>query len=81
MNKRFHRVEQVEQRVRMLLGIVAAHEALLLEFYSAHNVDDLLVQHPDTPEQETDKKGWVQQMLATQFAKVAKVAIPLSNAA
>ena len=32
MDKRFRRVEQVEQRVQMLLGIFASHGVLPLEF-------------------------------------------------
>ena len=43
----FRRVEQVEHRVQMLLGIFGAHGVLPLEFKPVHSVGDLLVQHLD----------------------------------
>jgi hypothetical protein len=76
MDERFRRVEQVEQRIQMLLGIFAAHGVLPLAFKPAHNVADLLLQHIDQLEQEAVDKGGVQQLLADHFAKVYKVALP-----
>jgi hypothetical protein len=43
----YHRAEQVEQRVQMLLGIFASHRVLPLEFKPAYSVGDLLLQHLD----------------------------------
>ncbi len=81
MDERFRHLEQVEQRVQMLLGIFAAHGVLPLEFKPAHSVGDLLLQHLDALEQEAEEKGGVQQLLADHFAKVYKVAMPLARAA
>jgi hypothetical protein len=78
MDEGFQRVEQIEQRVRMLLGIFAAHGALQLEVKPVYSVGDLLGQHLDRLEQEADKKGGVQQLLADHFAKVYKVSLPLA---
>jgi hypothetical protein len=77
MDERFRRVEQVEQRVQMLLGIFASHGVLPLEFKPAYSVGDLLLQHLDALEQEADEKGGVQQVLADHFAKIYKVSKPL----
>jgi hypothetical protein len=44
MDERFRRLEQVEQRIQMLLGIFASHGVLSLEFKPAHSVGDLLLQ-------------------------------------
>jgi hypothetical protein len=41
MDERFRRVEQVERRVQMLLGIFASHGLLPLEFKPAYSVGDL----------------------------------------
>jgi hypothetical protein len=76
MGERFRRVEQVEQRVQMLLGIFAAQGVLPLAFKPAHNVTDLLLQHIDQLEQEALDQGGIQQLLAQHFAKVYKVAMP-----
>jgi hypothetical protein len=76
MDERFRRVEQVEQRVQMLLGIFAAHGVLPLEFKPVYSVGDLLLQHLDALEQEAEEKGGVQQVLADHFAKVYKVILP-----
>jgi hypothetical protein len=81
MDERFRRVEQVEQRVQMLLGIFASHDVLPLEFKPAYSVGDLLLQHLDALEQEAEEKGGVQQVLADHFAKVYKVSMPLAPAA
>jgi len=78
MKERFRRVEQIEQRVWMLLGIFASHGVLPLEFKPAHSVGDLLVQHLDALEQEAEEKGGVQQVLADHFAKVYNVSMPLA---
>jgi hypothetical protein len=58
MDERFRRVEQVEQRVQMLLGIFALHGVLPLEFKPAYAMDDPLVQHLATLEQEAEEKRW-----------------------
>jgi hypothetical protein len=76
MDEGFRRVEHIEHRVQMLLGIFGAYGVLPLEFKPAHSVGDLLVQHLDDLEQEAGKKGGVQQVLADHFAKVYKVAMP-----
>jgi hypothetical protein len=73
MDVRFRRLEQVEQRVQMLLGIFASHSVLPLEFKPAYSVGDLILQHLDALEQEAEEKGGVQQMLANHFAKVYKI--------
>ena len=78
MDERFRRVEQIEQRVQMLLGVFASHGVLPLEFKPAYSVGDLLLQHLETLEQEAEEKGGVQQMLADHFAKVYKVSLPLA---
>jgi hypothetical protein len=78
MDERFRRVEQVEQRVQMLLGVFASHGVLPLEFKPAYSVGDLLLQHLDTLEKEAEEKGGVQQVLADHFAKVYKVGMPLA---
>ena len=78
MDERFRRVEQIEQRVQMLLGIFASHGVLPLEFKPAYSVGDLLLQHLEALEQEAEKKGGVRQVLAEHFAKVYKVTIPLA---
>jgi hypothetical protein len=78
MDERFRRVEQIEQRVQMLLGIFASHGVLPLEFKPAYSVGDLLLQHLDALEQDAEEKGGVQQMLADDFAKVYKVSMPLA---
>jgi hypothetical protein len=73
MDERFSRVERVEQRVQMLLGIFASHGVLPLDFKPAYSVGDLLLQHLDALEQEAEEKGGTQQLLADHFAKVYKV--------
>jgi hypothetical protein len=77
MDERFRRVEQVEQRVQMLLGIFASHGVLPLEFRHAHSVADLLVQRLDQLKQEALDTGGIQQLLAEHFAKVYKVGMPI----
>ncbi|HEX9068502.1 MAG TPA: hypothetical protein VF807_07005 [Ktedonobacterales bacterium] len=81
MDERFRRVQEVEGRIQMLLGIFAAHGVIPLEFKPTHNVTDLLVQHLDAIEQEAQEQGGIQQLLAQHFAKVYKVAMPLGSAA
>jgi hypothetical protein len=78
MDERFRRVEQIEQRVQMLLGVFASHGVLPLEFKPAFSVGDLLLQHLEALEQEAEEKGGVQQVLADHFAKVYKVCLPLA---
>jgi len=79
MDERFRRVQQVEARLQMLLGIFAAQGVLPLEFKPAHTVADLLVQHLDALEQDASEKGGMQQVLAAHFAKVYKVALSLAT--
>jgi hypothetical protein len=81
MDERFRRVEQMEQRVQMLLGIFASHGVLPLEFKPAHSIGDLLLQHLDALEKEAEEKGGVQQLLADHFAKVFNVNMPVGRAA
>jgi hypothetical protein len=81
MDERFRRVEQMEQRVQMLLGIFASHGVLPLEFKPAYSMGDLLVQHLDALEKEAEEKGGVQQVLADHFAKIYKISLPLTLAA
>jgi hypothetical protein len=78
MDERYRRVEQVEQRVQMLLGIFASHGVLPLEFKPAYSVGDLLLQHLDALEQEAEEKGGVQQLLAEHFARIYKLSLPLA---
>jgi hypothetical protein len=73
MGARWGRVERLEHRVQMLLGIFAAKAVLPLEFKPAHSVGDLLVQHLDEVEKEAEHKGGVQQVMADHFARVYKV--------
>jgi hypothetical protein len=75
MDEGFRRVEQIEHRVQMLLGIFGAYGVLPLEFKPAHTVGDLVVQHLDALEQEAAKKGGIQHVLADHFANVYKVAL------
>jgi len=70
MGERFSRVEQLEQRVQMLLGVFSAKGVLPLEFKPTHSVGDLLTQHLDELDQEAERKGGVLQTLADHFAKV-----------
>jgi hypothetical protein len=81
MDERFRRVEQVEQRVQMLLGVFASHGVLPLEFKPAYSVGDLLLQHLDALEQEAEEKGGIQQVLADHFAKVFRVGLSQKVAA
>jgi hypothetical protein len=78
MDERFRRVEQVKQRVKMLLGIFASHGVLPLEFKPAYSVGDLILQHLDALEQEAKEKGGIQRILAEHFAKAYKVSMPLA---
>jgi hypothetical protein len=78
MDERFRRIERMEQRVQMLLGVFASHGVLPLEFKPAYSVGDLLLQHLEALEQEAEVKGGVQQLLADHFAKVYKVSLPLA---
>jgi hypothetical protein len=78
MDKRFRRVEQIEQRAQLPLGVFASHGVLPLEFKPAYSVGDLLLQHLDALEQEAEAKGGVQQVLVDHFAKVYKVSISMA---
>jgi hypothetical protein len=79
MGARWERVEAVEHRVQMLLGIFAARGVLPLEFKPAHSVGDLLVQHLDDLEHVAQDKGGVGQVVADHFARVYKVRLPLGH--
>ncbi len=76
MGARWERVEAVEHRVQMLLGIFAAKGVLPLDFKPAHSVGDLLVQHLDDLEHEAEEKGGIGQVVADHFAHVYKVRLP-----
>ncbi len=76
MGERWERVEALEHRVQMLLGIFAAKGVLPLEFKPAYSVGDLLTQHLEELEVEAERKGGVQEVLGTHFAKVYKVPLP-----
>lgn len=76
MGERFARVEQLEHRVQMLLGVFASKGVLPLEFKPASSVGDLLTQHLDDLESEAERKGGVMQALDAHFARVFKVARP-----
>jgi hypothetical protein len=76
MGARWQRLEALEQRVQMLLGIFAAVGVLPLEFKPAHSVGDLLVQHLDDLEREAEVKGGVGKVVADHFARVYKVRLP-----
>jgi hypothetical protein len=78
MDERVRRVEQIEQRVQVLLGVFASHGVLPLEFKPAYSVGDQLLQHLDALEQDAEEKGGVQQVLAGHFAKVYKVDLPFA---
>ena len=75
LDERFRRVEQ---RAQMLLGIFASHGVLPLEFKPAHNFGDLILQHLETLEQEAEKKGGMQQVLADHSAKIYKASMALA---
>jgi len=80
MGMRWERVEALEHRVQMLLGIFAAKGVLPLEFKPAYSVGDLLMQHLDELEAEAEGKGGVQQLLDEHFAKVYKLRLPQTAA-
>jgi hypothetical protein len=81
MGERFSRVEQLEHRVQMLLGIFSAKGVLPLEFKPAYSVGDLLTQHLDELEQEAERKGGVLETLREHFARVYKLTMPQDVAA
>ncbi len=81
MGARWARLEALEHRVQMLLGVFAARGVLPLEFKPAYSVGDLLVQHLDALEHEAEAKGGVQQLLGDHFARVFKSGVPLPLAA
>lgn len=78
MDEGYRKVEQIQQRVQMLLGIFAAHEVLSLEFKPAHSVADLLMQCLDGLELEAERKGGIQQLQSDHFARVFKVRLNTS---
>jgi hypothetical protein len=76
MGERLARAEQVRHRVQMLLGIFSARGGLPLAFKPAHSVGDLLTQHLEELEQESEMKGGVDEVLAAHFARIYKVQLP-----
>ena len=74
-------MEQIEQRMQMLLGTFASRGVLPLEFKPAYSVGDLLLQHLDALEQDAEEKGGVQQVLADHFAKVYQASLSATLAA
>jgi hypothetical protein len=81
MGERFSRIEQVEHRVQMLLGVFSAKGALPLEFKPAYSVGDLLTQRLNEFEQEAERKGDALQTVSDHCAKVSKAPLPIAQAA
>jgi hypothetical protein len=73
MGARWERVEALEHRVRMLLGVFAAKGVLPLEFKPAYSVGDLLAQHLEDLEREAEAKGGVPALLEDHFARVYRI--------
>jgi hypothetical protein len=73
MGARWGRVERLEHRVQMLLGVFAARGVLTLEFKPACSVGDLVLQHLDDLEREAMGKGGVMRVLDQHFARVYKI--------
>jgi hypothetical protein len=71
------RTERVRHLIQMLLGIFAAHGVLALGDKPAHSVGDLLTQHLELLEAETEEKGGIGIVLRDHFARVYKRALPL----
>jgi len=78
MGERFGRIEQLEHRVQMLLGVFGAKGVLALEFKPALSVGDLVTQHLEELEDEAERKGGVTQVLEDHFARVFKVSYALA---
>jgi hypothetical protein len=72
MDEHFRRVEQVEQRVQMLLGIFSDKGVLPLEFKLTYSVGDLLTQYMDKLKQEAARIGGIRQALSDHFSRVYK---------
>jgi hypothetical protein len=72
MGEQFRRVEQLEHRVQMLLGIFSAKGVLPLEFKPVHSAGDLLTQHLDELEHEAERKGGYCKPLPTISAACTK---------
>jgi hypothetical protein len=70
MGARLHRARQIRHRVQMLLGAAAAWSVLRLELKPASNIGDLLVQHLEDLERETEDKGGITAVLRAKFATV-----------
>jgi len=75
MGERFSRAEQLQHRVRMLLGLFSAKGVLPLEFKPAYSVGDLLTQHLDELEEEAERKGGVLQALSGHITKAYKMGV------
>lgn len=57
MGERYGRLEQLEHRAQMLLGVFSSKGVLPLEFKLTHSVGDLLTQPLDALEQKAERKG------------------------
>lgn len=68
---------RVRHLIQMLLGIFAAHGVLVLGDKPAHSVGDLLTQHLELLEAETEEKGGIGIVLRDHFSRVYKRALPL----
>jgi len=77
MGARWQRVEALEHRIQMLLGVFAARGVLPLEYKPVYSVGDLLTQHLDELEAEAKQQGGIQQVLDDHFAKVYRLRLPL----
>jgi hypothetical protein len=73
IGERFSHAEQLEHRVKLLLGVFSAKGVLPLEFKPAHSVGALLTQHLDELKQEAERKGGVLQTLQDHFARTYRV--------
>jgi hypothetical protein len=76
LGERVARVETIRHRVQMLLGIFAARGVLPLHHELVGCVQDLVWQHLDDLQDEAERKGGLEHLLADHFAKVYRVAAP-----
>jgi hypothetical protein len=76
LGERVARAETIRHRVQMLLGICAARGVLPLHREPVTCVQDLVWQHLDDLQDEAERKGSPEHLLANHFAKVYRVAAP-----
>jgi hypothetical protein len=57
----------------MLLGVYASHGVLPLEFKPACSVGDLVLQHLDVLEQESERNRGILQVLIHHFAQTFRI--------